>query len=376
MSAASFNGPPNRTFCLQPVGAVCEQSTCVPSGKVTITPCGEHKMLAPNLISKSLPSRGTGAFEEYRNECVRLWFTTWTVNYYYYYFFFFFFCQCSNPPEKPMTPTVLSLRSLSVIVPLVTVEYVVPVFTRALSGLLSTTISMRGSAIPLTVVLCGPLQQSPASPSGPHVGCIGACRLAGDGCCCPEYREVYGLLPRPPGPPLWGPHPPAGGPVNWPPLCCEGQSAFQCSLLPHTKQTPLCWPPPLPRPPLKPIFPPSCPLLPPQLPPCCPVGWLVSPWSYPKYGGMTDGVSGSFTDCWDICLVFFGPLFLAWSNCNLSSWFSVFSCSFCYGGCNFPVYIHSAFNYYSETFPSLIFTFYNTSLSAFLISFMHTSFLF
>ncbi len=42
---------------------------------------------------------------------------------------FFFFCQCSNPPEKPMTPTVLSLRSLSVIVPLVTVEYVVPVFT-------------------------------------------------------------------------------------------------------------------------------------------------------------------------------------------------------------------------------------------------------
>ncbi len=85
-----------------------------------------------------------------------------------------------------MTPTVLSLRSLSVIVPLVTVEYVVLVSTRALSGLLSTTISMRGSAIPLTVVLCGPLQQSPASPSGPHVGCIGACRLAGDRCCCPE----------------------------------------------------------------------------------------------------------------------------------------------------------------------------------------------
>ncbi len=39
---------------------------------------------------------------------------------------FIFFCQCSNPPEKPMTPTVLSLRSLSVIVPLVTVEYVAP----------------------------------------------------------------------------------------------------------------------------------------------------------------------------------------------------------------------------------------------------------
>ncbi len=64
MSAASFNGPPNKTFCLQPVGAVCEQSTCVPSGNVTITPCGEHKMLAPNFMSKSLPSRGTGALEE------------------------------------------------------------------------------------------------------------------------------------------------------------------------------------------------------------------------------------------------------------------------------------------------------------------------
>ncbi len=97
---------------------------------------------------------------------------------------------------------------------------------------------MRGSAIPLMVVLCGPLQQSPASPSGPHVGCMGACRLAGDGCRCPEYREVYGPLLRPPGPPLLGPHPLAGGPENWPPLCCEGQSAFQCSLLQHTKQAP------------------------------------------------------------------------------------------------------------------------------------------
>ncbi len=240
MSAASFNGPPNRTFCLQPVGAVCEQSTCVPSGKVTITPSGEHKILAPNLISKSLPSRGTGALEEYRNECGKLWFTTWTVN-------CFVIGQCSNPPEKPMTPTVLSLRSLSVIMLLVTVEYVAPVSTRALSGLLSTTISMRGSAIPLTVVLCGPLQQSPASPSGPHVGCIGACRLAGDGCCCPGYREVYGPLPRPPGPPLRGPHPPAGGPVNWPSPCCEGHSFFQWSVPPHRWQAPLCCPPPLPR---------------------------------------------------------------------------------------------------------------------------------
>ncbi len=116
------------------------------------------------------------------------------------------------------------------------------------------------------VVLCGPLQQSPASPSGPHVGCIGACRLAGDRCCCPGYREVYGPLLRPPGPPLLGPHPLAGGPENWPPPCCEGHSFLQCSLLPHTKQAPHRWPPPLPRPPLKPIFPPSCPLLPPQLP--------------------------------------------------------------------------------------------------------------
>ncbi len=153
-----------------------------------------------------------------------------------------------------MTPTVLSLRSLSVTVPLVSVEYVALVSTRALSGLLSTTISMRGSAIPLMVVLCGPLQQSPASPSGPHVGCIGACRLAGDGCCCPEYREVYGPLPRPPGPPLLGPHPLAGGPENWPPPCCEGH-LFRWSSPPHTKYPPLSGSPPLPR-----LFPPQLPL--------------------------------------------------------------------------------------------------------------------
>ncbi len=167
MSAAPFNGPPNRTFCLKPVGAVCEQSTCVPSGKVTITPSGEHKILAPNLISKSLPSRGTGALEEYRNECGKLWFTTWTVN-------CFVIGQCSNPPEKPMTPTVLSLRSLSVIVPLVTVEYVAPVSTRALSGLLSTTISMRGSAMvqpfPSRWFSVGPFNSPPRLPPGPMLG--------------------------------------------------------------------------------------------------------------------------------------------------------------------------------------------------------------
>ncbi len=206
----------------------------------------------------------------------------------FFFFFFFFFCQCSNPPEKPMTPTVLSLRSLSVIVPLVTVEYVAPVSTRALSGLLSTTISMRGSAIPLTVVLCGPLQQSPASPSGPHVGCIGACRLAGDECCCPGYREACGPLPRPPGPPMRGPHPPAGGPVNWHPLCCEGQSAFHCSLLQHTKHPPPCCALPLPPFPLYPIFPPLWTLFPPQSPICDHGVWYVDPWSYPKYGEITE----------------------------------------------------------------------------------------
>ncbi len=83
-------------------------------------------------------------------------------------FFLIFFCQCSNPPEKPMTPTVLSLRSLSVIVPLVTVEYVVPVFTRALSGLLSTTISMRGSASWWSSV--GPFNSPPRLPPGPMLG--------------------------------------------------------------------------------------------------------------------------------------------------------------------------------------------------------------
>ncbi len=82
--------------------------------------------------------------------------------------FFFFFCQCSNPPEKPMTPTVLSLRSLSVIVPLVTVEYVVPVFTRALSGVAFTTISMRGSASWWSSV--GPFNSPPRLPPGPMLG--------------------------------------------------------------------------------------------------------------------------------------------------------------------------------------------------------------
>ncbi len=178
---------------------------------------------------------------------------------------------------------------------------------------------MRGSAIPLMVVLCGPLQQSPASPSGPHVGCIGACRLAGDGCRCPGYREVYGLLPRPPGPPLRGPHPPAGGPVFWPSPCCEGQSAFQCSLLQHTKHPPPCCALPLPPFPLYPIFPPLWTLFPPQSLICDHAVWYVDPWSYPKYGRITERGRWVVHRLLRHLLGFFEPLALAKSNCNLSN---------------------------------------------------------
>ncbi len=149
-------------------------------------------------------------------------------------------------------------------------------------------------------------------------------------------------------------------PRRWPcelafPLLCNLLSNVHCCHT-HNNPPPCCV---LPLLPLYPIFPPLWTLFPPQSPICDHGVWYVDPWSYSKYGEITERGRWVVHRLLRYGLVFFEPLALAKSNCNLSHWFFVFSisCSFCYGGCNFPVYIHSAFNYYSETFPSPIFTF-------------------
>ena len=109
-------------------------------------------MLAPNLISKSLPKRGTGESNEYKNVCFKAWLATVTGN-------GFVKGQCSVSPENPMTLTVygVSLSAVRWMSSPVMVEYVAPVSTRACIEVLSTVIVMRGSAMALSLDFCGDL---------------------------------------------------------------------------------------------------------------------------------------------------------------------------------------------------------------------------
>lgn len=128
---------PSSTSCPQYISAVgCAQSctrywffeyipkhrNCVPLGRVTVSPSAEHMIVAPSLMSRSLPNRLTGTCDEIMYECVKDWRPNsvfrGTVT-----------GKVIGTPEKPITLIFVSVSGMSSGAVRM-VEYVAPVSTK------------------------------------------------------------------------------------------------------------------------------------------------------------------------------------------------------------------------------------------------------